>query len=133
MGKIIIIYNIKSEKLKKLEEICKSLNIRIKKVADTMLGQPVGFLAGVAGMKKTGSVYKGSGIADEMLIFADFDDGELDEFLKAYKDSGMEPVSLKAVITPDNVSWTFVELYNELVRERQAYESAKKAVENADI
>ncbi len=57
MSKLILINNIQGEKLSKLEALCKIQNIRIKKVAYALLGQPIGFLANVAGMKKTGSVY----------------------------------------------------------------------------
>ncbi len=68
-----------------------------------------------------------------MLVFADFDDKDLDDFLAGYKEAGIEPIALKAVVTPANMSWTFVELYHELVQERKAYESAQKAVESVDL
>lgn len=133
MSKTILINNIKGEKLSKLEALCKMQNIRIKKVAHALLGQPVGFLANAVGVKKTGSVYKGGALPDEMLVFADFDDKDLDGFLAGYKEAGIEPIALKAVVTPTNMGWTFVELYHELVQERKAYESAQKAVERADL
>lgn len=133
MSKLILINNIKGEKLSKLEALCKIQNIRIKRVAYALLGQPVGFLANTVGMKKTGSVYKGGEIQDEILVFADFDDKDLDNFLAGYKEAGIEPIALKAVVTPANMNWTFVELYHELVQERKAYESAQRAVESADL
>lgn len=130
MSKTIIVNNIKADKQSALEKLCKDQQVRIKKVPYNFLGQPVGFLAQIPGMKKTGSVYKGSAIDEEVLVFADFGDEDLDEFLAGYKAAGIETIQLKAVVTPTNMSWTFVELYNELVRERNAYKAAQNAVES---
>ncbi|MGN0481675.1 MAG: DUF3783 domain-containing protein [Lachnospiraceae bacterium] len=130
MSKTIIVNNIKADKQSALEKLCKDRQVRIKKVPYNFLGQPVGFLAQIPGMKKTGGVYKGSAIDEEVMVFADFDDKELDDFLDGYRQTGMENVQLKAVVTPSNMKWTFVELYNELVRERNAYMAAQAAVEN---
>lgn len=130
MSKLILVNNIKNDKQAGLESICKRLNIKIKKVPQGFLGQPLGFLAQVPGMKKVGGSFLGSPIEDEVIVFSDFDDADLDEFLAAYKESGMEPIELKAVVTPTNQNWTFVELYNELVQERNAYRAAQMAVQN---
>lgn len=130
MSKIILVNNIKENKIAGFENLCKSQNIKIKKVPYSFLGQPIGFLAQIPGMKKTGAVYKGSAIEDEVIVFSDFDDKDLDEFLEGYKNTGLEPIDLKAVVTPTNMNWTFVELCNELVQERNAYRAAQAAVES---
>lgn len=56
----------------------------------------------------------------ELLIFSGLADGKLDEFLAEYRKKGIEPVSLKAVITAHNISWTVYQLVSELVKERAA-------------
>lgn len=43
----------------------------------------------------------------------------LDMFLKRYKDMGIEPVKLKAVVTATNISWNVYELVTELIREHK--------------
>lgn len=56
----------------------------------------------------------------EILLFSNLTENKLDEFLSAYKTMGIEPVSLKAVVTPTNVTWTIEELAEELIKERAA-------------
>lgn len=130
MSKIILVNNIKDDKKTSLEALCKKQNIRMKNVPYNFYGQPIGFLAQLPGMKKEGNVYKGDAIEEEILVFADFDDSELDSFLAEYKAMGIETIDLKAVVTPTNMKWTFASLYRELVQERNAYRAAQAAVEN---
>lgn len=56
----------------------------------------------------------------EILLFSNLTENKLDEFLSAYKTAGIEPVSLKAVVTPTNEKWTIEELAEELMKERAA-------------
>ncbi len=56
----------------------------------------------------------------EILLFSNLTKTKLDEFLAAYKTAGIEPVSLKAVVTPTNEKWTIEELTKELIKERAA-------------
>lgn len=56
----------------------------------------------------------------EILLFSNLTENKLDEFLSAYKTAGIEPVSLKAVVTPINEKWTIEELAEELMKERAA-------------
>lgn len=53
----------------------------------------------------------------EMLIFSGMDSAAVDRFLAEYRKDGIEPVSLKAVITPHNIFWTAEKVYRELERE----------------
>lgn len=56
----------------------------------------------------------------EILLFSNLTENKLDEFLSAYKTAGIEPVSLKAVVTPTNENWTIEQLAEELMKERAA-------------
>ncbi len=56
-------------------------------------------------------------VLPEMLIFFGMDDKDLDLFLDAYKLTGQERISRKAVVTPTNLGWTLYELAEELGRE----------------
>lgn len=56
----------------------------------------------------------------EILLFSNLTENKLDEFLSAYKTAGIEPVSLKAVVTPTNEKWTIEQLAEELMKERAA-------------
>ena len=43
--------------------------------------------------------------------------GGIDAFLAAWKEQGLQPVSLKAVLTSNNIRWTPPALFAELQRE----------------
>ena len=53
----------------------------------------------------------------ELMIFNEFDDESLEEFLKEYKASGLEKVVLKAMVTPFNIIWSLYELAEHLKEE----------------
>ena len=53
----------------------------------------------------------------EVLIFSEFDDASLQDFLDAYRSSGMERIKLKAVVTPYNIGWTLYQLIEHLKEE----------------
>ncbi len=53
----------------------------------------------------------------EFMIFNGFADGELDEFLHAYRAAGIPKIQLKAVVTPFNIGWTLYELIEHLKEE----------------
>ncbi len=53
----------------------------------------------------------------ELLIFANVADDKLDGFLSMYRETGLDPVPLKAVMTPYNAGWTVYELIEELKKE----------------
>ncbi|MCF0229608.1 MAG: DUF3783 domain-containing protein [Parasporobacterium sp.] len=55
----------------------------------------------------------------EVLVFSGFSDTELDRFLAAYKEQGLQPIALKAVATPFNMNWTLKALLTELEKEHR--------------
>ena len=55
------------------------------------------------------------------MIFSGTDSTQLDTFLNDYKQTGAQPVPLKAVITPHNIFWTAEYLYKELLKEHMHF------------
>ena len=49
-----------------------------------------------------------------------FDQGTLDRFLREFSRNRIERVDLKAVLTPGNVRWSSLELYEEIKKEHEA-------------
>ncbi len=117
--KLILFYEIEKEKLDKIEQICKKLNFRTKKVAKAFYLEKIGFLISFPGWKKQGIRYEKEGFKEEMIVFSGLDSNDLDKFLDEYQKEGLEPITLKAVVTEYNKSWTSVELFQELQRERK--------------
>ena len=54
------------------------------------------------------------------MVFAGALGDELDEVLLAFRKNGLTGIGLKAVLTASNKSWTSLQLYEELKRERAA-------------
>ena len=67
-----------------------------------------------------GAVKSGAADLPEFIIFKGFDDDSLQEYLKAYRETGLEKIPLKAVLTPYNMSWTLKELIEQLKEESRS-------------
>ncbi len=118
----VIIYNIpKFNKEKQLVALCRELKLSTRKLKAGDANVQLSFLAG-AGRINTGRENKKMA-ADfkipELIIFSGMTEDMLDMFLKRYKDMGIEPVKLKAVVTATNISWNVYELVTELIREHK--------------
>lgn len=124
-SKVILLYEVKKEKLGRVEGLCQRLHLKTKVIAKVFYLEKVGFLAGLSGWKKQGIRYEKEGLGEEMMLFSGLDSNELDEFFSQYQKEGIEPIALKAVLTEYNRSWNSIELFQELKRE---HASVKKAM-----
>ena len=98
----------------RLSLIAMSLGIRFRPVRESEYGLPLGELAGdpvPAGKQQNMSV------DGEMIVMAHMTDKQTDALLHAIRTSGMQPIHLKAVLTPTNRSWSCGRLYQELKKE----------------
>lgn len=125
----VYFYNLNSAKGRQIRLLCLKLGIKIRTVDRSQYLEPVGFLAGVPGYEASGQTYEEEGFQDEMLLMKGFSNGLLDRFLNGFRAMKIAPVALKAVLTDTNCGWNSLELYDELVKERQAmiqYENQKE-------
>lgn len=115
----ILLYHITGIKEAQIRLLCGGQKISLRPVLDSELHTPLGALVG----RPTPLTQKGDGttFSEEMLVLVDFAESALDQFLQTYRESGIAPVSLKAVMTPHNQGWDSVALYLELVREREEF------------
>lgn len=113
-------YNLNTEKGRKIKMICIRMKIKIKEVLPEQYLEPVGYLAGSEGIEPNGRIYEGTGFDEEMLLMKGFDQGTLDRFLREFSRNRIERVDLKAVLTPGNVRWSSLELYEEIKKEHEA-------------
>lgn len=56
----------------------------------------------------------------QVMVMHGFTRGRLEEFLQNMRKAGMPIIPLKAIVTPQNVNWTFRSLYEELEKEDEA-------------
>lgn len=100
--------------------LCKDLHFRTKSLTQADAGRTIGALAGTPGAasntQKAPVGYK----LPEILIFSGLEDGTLDFFLAAWKNAGIAPIPLKAIVTPHNTNWRLYALTEELQKEHAA-------------
>ena len=119
----LVMYHLNdNKKEKQLMELCKQLGISTRKIKENDVNVSLSALAGISGVPVMAQPEKAphNYVMPELLIFSGLADGKLDEFLAEYRKKGIEPVSLKAMITAHNISWTVYQLVSELVKERAA-------------
>ena len=107
MAQTILLFRINRDKYAVVQNVCRTLGIRIIDVARKDYSQKLGTLAQIQGFTREA----------EMLIFSEMNSDQVDVFLAEYKKSGVEPIALKAVITGNNIFWTAERTQKELLRE----------------
>jgi hypothetical protein len=96
------------------------LKIKIKNIAMEDYLQPIGYLAGVKEVPPVEEKYDGAELTDEMLLFSNLSDGDLNQLLLSLRKSNTR-INLKAVLTPNNQHWNALQLNEELKKENEAF------------
>ena len=127
-NKLVMFFTKDLNKSEKIGNLCKKLDIRTRKIALADVNMEVGSLAGIKtiGIKKEKSQAPVGYDMPEIMIFSGISNKNLDLFLAEYKKENIKPIELKAILTPNNISWTLYELIMELQRERIAMMFGKK-------
>lgn len=115
----VLLYNLDNEKGKRIKELCTLLRIRFKSVSCKDYLEPIGAIAGIKGVEKKNIPFDGQAFTDEMIVFKNFSDKVLEDFLSRYRRAGIEKVNLKAGLTPYNITWNSLQLRDELMREHE--------------
>lgn len=124
------------------------LGFRLRAVKKEEYGLPVGVLAGVKGLnedilkeagqetqKEESAQKQADGrlqrevpendssrkmdFSDEMAIMAGFSSAQIDAFIHALRKKGVGRIDYKAVLTPYNMKWDSVQLYEEIKKEHE--------------
>lgn len=122
----VLYYNqISSQKAAQVKSVLVRMGIRIKNISPEQITQKVGFLAGLPGYGETkgeeGEVRPE--IPEEMLVMKGFSSGRVDELIYQLKRAKVPKVELKAVVTESNSNWSFYELYQEIKKEHESFNS----------
>ena len=134
--KSMILYYVQDEKKRiQMEVLCMSMSIGTKQLKPSDLNTQVGTLVGAKNIEPLDPAKEAKAPAifcmPEIIIFSGIPDKKLDEFLFSYKKVGMTPTKLKAVITPQNASWSLYHLIRELSMERAQIEAKVKRLSEA--
>ena len=121
MAQIILTFGLGKEKIKVVRSIAQKNRIQIKEISRKDYNQKLGALAGIQGFAKEKVIYNGPDFPLEMIVFSGIDSAQINTFLADYKQTGAQPVPLKAIITPQNIFWTVETLFKELWKEHLSF------------
>lgn len=131
MQPILLCYNLKDEKFKKIRLAAMRFKIRLRPVKPEEYGQTLAALCGMEPPAQAAAQPQPFG--DEMLVMAHFPGLLASQFLQSFRRLGISPVALKAVLTPTNCMWDSVQLHNEIAMEHAAMTQGEAAVhQNTD-
>ena len=114
----ILLFGVNTQKDRAVRVAAEKIGADVTVVDRRDYGQKIGALAGISGFHKDGKAYMGSDFVTEMLVFSGILPKQMDTFLAEYKATGVQPIALKAIVTPHNVAWTADALFRELMKER---------------
>ena len=117
MKPTIFTFNLTESRLTKLRFICFKLGILVKSIPPERHDHHIASIIGQCEPETELSV---NHFEDEMLLFHNMSDYQLNQLLTTCKQQRFAPVALKAIVTPDNCAWTAMELWIELHQEREA-------------
>ena len=121
-----LLYNFQDpERARKVKSALLCMGVRAKTVEPEDYGQPLGALAGLSGFDAAETV--GADMAEEMLVLYRFTSKRLDDLLARLRKGGVGNIPYKAAITETNIGWSGVQLYQELVKEREAIQQGQSA------
>lgn len=116
----VLLFHVEKTKQKQIADLCRRLQMKSIIVPKRQYAQSLGALAEISGIPRENAAYDGAELSREMLVFSGMDSDALDVFLEEYKKSGIEPIDLKAIVTPHNIFWNAAVLYEELVKEHNS-------------
>ncbi|MDO4343309.1 MAG: DUF3783 domain-containing protein [Eubacteriales bacterium] len=132
MDAVVLCYNLEeTEKGKKIEQIFRLLGCRVRHVKTAWFRSPLGVLTGIASGEENSPPYFGAGFSEEMLVMH-LPGEEIFKLALQMMKREQAVVELKAILTPYNMKWDSIALYEELCREREAVTSAGRGSQGAE-
>ncbi len=111
----VLCYNFTDERFEKIDSISRKQGLKIKRPGKEDLKKPVGELVGLQSVETDS---KDVDFSDELLVLYGFPGTELDKFLKALRNNGLD-IPYKAMVTETNKSWTAAELAKQIKEEHE--------------
>lgn len=115
----LLCYNLTGDRARFVNALCAEMNIDMQMVDKSEYSKPLSELLGFD--TQADIKYTGEGLTDEMLVLCFFTQDMLKNFLTAFRQNGVKPVALKAMLTEHNFEWSSIELYNDLKKEHEYF------------
>lgn len=122
MKPVLLCYNLPDNKLSKLRIFCIQNHIRILSVRREWFSQPIEELL----IAPQGEIAAPK-FSEEMILFAGFPAPLFNLTLNRMRSNALPQIDLKAVLTETNKHWSSEALYEELLKEREAFRSGSFA------
>ena len=124
MKKQILLYNIKDKKRAlDIRRVLMPLKIRIKQIAPSDFGYPIGYLADIDGFEASKDLSGDFSFDEEMMIMVGLTSFEIDQVIKGFHKKRIAGIPLKAILTDENQKWNSKNLYENLKKEHQKMNS----------
>ena len=123
MQPLVLCVHMEKSRVMRLSFLAMALGIAVRDVPDADLGQP---LAALCGLEPRNPRAPKVQVTEEMLVMAAFPDALMDRFLQSIRQSGLQPVRLKAVLTPANRGWHCGQLCAALSQEAASMAAMEK-------
>ncbi len=127
MTPLALLYNIEPNRGRQIGMLAAIHGVRVRVVAAGEYGESVGTLCGLAG--ESGAQGLWNDFPEEMMVMAFFPEELLRRFLDSFRQAGVSPVRLKAVLTESNMGWNSCRLRAELLREEAAFRAMREGRE----
>ena len=112
----VLMYNCSGEEFSKLKQIFAMLRLRMRVVGPDRYHISLEELA--QGKGEPGEAAQP--LPESMLVFCGMGQALLNQVLEVIRVAKLPPIPLKAVLTETNREWNTMQLYEELLREREA-------------
>ena len=116
MKETLLIYHIEEKVEQAIRAIMAQLDVEVKVIQDEDIEQKMGYILGLDGYtrKENESHEK---LEKPFLYFAFFLDEQIDIVLEVFKMANIPYIPYKAMLTPQNVDYMFLELYKNVEHE----------------
>ena len=114
----VLLYNLDTEKGRKIKALCLTLKLRARSVAQEDFSQPLDSVLGLAPRQETSQ--EEERFSDELLVMAGLSSRQMNQLLQGFRRKKIPLVELKAVLTAVNGGWNAFQLCRELRLEHQA-------------
>ena len=102
-----------------VRSVLRDLGIRVRTIAPEHLGNPVGAIAGMPGMRLSRSAFEGQVPRDEFMLVCPMPNAMLNEMLADMREANVS-IAHKAQVTPHNRLWPVHVLMAEIAKEHAA-------------
>ncbi len=116
---LVLAFNLPDDVFARVRSLSTPFGVRVKAVPPESFTLPIGTMAGIPAKAVNVPVEHGS-FEEPMLVMCNLNDSQFNQFLRMLRTPGLPRIPLKAVLTPHNVGWNALMLYEELSREHEA-------------